>query len=62
MDKLVKSGVDFRNILYVNFEDERIDIKLNELDLIIKAYAELYPDAKIKDFAATGILMGSPNI
>lgn len=49
MDKLVKAGADFRNILYVNFEDERIDLKLNELDLIIKAYAELYPDTKIKD-------------
>lgn len=49
MNKLVKSGVDFRDILYVNFEDERIDIKLNELDFIIKAYTELYPDAKIKN-------------
>ncbi len=49
MDKLVKAGIDFRNILYMNFEDERIDLKLNELDLIIKAYAELYPDTKTKD-------------
>lgn len=49
MDKLMKSGVDFKNILYVNFEDERIDIKLDELDLIIRAYSELYPDIKIKD-------------
>ncbi|MBI5307122.1 MAG: ATP-binding protein [Planctomycetes bacterium] len=49
MDKLVKAGIDFRNILYVNFEDERIDLKLNELDLILKAYAELYPDTKTRD-------------
>src|SRR3990167_512626 len=49
MDRLIKSGVDFRNILYVNFEDERIDIKHNELDLILKAYNELYPDIRNKD-------------
>lgn len=49
MDKLIKSGIDFRKILYVNFEDERIDLNLNELDLIVKAYAELYPDVKIQD-------------
>src|SRR4030067_2838350 len=49
MDRLIKSGVDFRNILYVNFEDERIVLTLNELDLILRAYAELYPDTKIKD-------------
>lgn len=49
MDKLLREGVDFRNILYINFEDERIDLKLNELDLILRAYSELYPDAKIKN-------------
>lgn len=48
VDRLIKSGVDFKNILYVNFEDERIDIKLNELDLILKAYNELYPDIRNK--------------
>ncbi len=32
-------------ILYINFEDDRImPLKLNELDLIIEAYFELYPD------------------
>jgi len=49
MDGLLKKAVDFRNILYVNFEDERIDLKLSELDLILRAYAELYPNVKIKD-------------
>ncbi len=49
MDKLLKAGVDFRNILYMNFEDERIQLGLSELDLILKAYAELYPDIKIKN-------------
>src|SRR3972149_896266 len=49
MDKLVEAGIDFKNILYINFEDERIVLTLNELDLILRAYAELYPDTKIKD-------------
>jgi predicted AAA+ superfamily ATPase len=49
MNKLMKSGLDFKNILYINFEDERIDLKLNELDLILRAYNELYPDLKMKN-------------
>ena len=49
MNKLAKRGTDFKNILYVNFEDERIDFKVDELDLIIKAYVELYPDTNIKN-------------
>lgn len=49
MDKLMQTGVDFRNMLYMNFEDERIDLQLNEFDLIIRAYSELYPDIKIRE-------------
>lgn len=49
MDKQIKTAVDFKNILYINFEDERLDLKPNELDIIIKAYSELYPDVKIKN-------------
>jgi predicted AAA+ superfamily ATPase len=49
MNKLMKSGLDFKNILYINFEDERFDLKLSELDLILRAYNELYPDLKMKN-------------
>ena len=30
--------------LFINFEDERLDLKVEELDLILQAYRELYPD------------------
>lgn len=43
--KLMKRGVDKKNIIYLNFEDDRLfPIKLSQLDLILKAYYELYPD------------------
>lgn len=48
--QLLKQGVDKTNILYINFEDERLEQKvfdLSELDLIIQSYRELYPDKKL---------------
>jgi predicted AAA+ superfamily ATPase len=30
--------------LFINFEDERLDLNVEELDLILQAYSELYPD------------------
>ncbi len=30
-------------MVFINFEDERLDLAANELDLIIQAYRELYP-------------------
>lgn len=47
--KLKKQGIDMKNILYLNFEDERLDLKTGELDLILQAYRELYPDLNMKD-------------
>lgn len=47
--KLKKSGVDIRKVLYLNFEDERLDLKTGELDLILQAYRELYPDLNLKE-------------
>lgn len=47
--KLKKLGFDMRNILYLNFEDERLDLKTGELDLILQAYRELYPDLNLKE-------------
>lgn len=49
MKQLVDSGVDKRNILYLNFEDERLNLKAEDLDLVLKAYHELYPDIKWKE-------------
>src|SRR4030065_394326 len=49
IEKLVNKGVDRKNILYLNFEDERLDLKTSELDLILQAYRELYPDINLRE-------------
>ncbi|WP_045220348.1 ATP-binding protein [Desulfonatronum thioautotrophicum] len=36
-------------ILYLSFEDERLDLAVDELDLIIQAYQELYPHQPLAD-------------
>ncbi len=37
------------HILFINFEDERLDLKANELDLILQSYSELYPAIELKN-------------
>ncbi len=49
INNLIKSGVKKNNIIYINFEDERIDIKWNELQVLIDAYLELYQDTNLED-------------
>ncbi len=45
MRKLIASGIDKRNIIYLNFEDDRLfPINAEQLDMILKAYHELYPE------------------
>jgi uncharacterized protein len=45
MRRLESQGVDRRQIVYLNFEDDRLlPIKTRELDLILQAHAELYPE------------------
>jgi predicted AAA+ superfamily ATPase len=39
------------SVLYINFEDERLDLAVSELDLVIQAYRELYPGQEIRDCA-----------
>ena len=47
--KLIQNGIDRKNIIYINFEDDRLfPIKLSEMDAILQAYYELYPE-KIED-------------
>ncbi len=41
--RLLKNKVDKSNIIYINFEDERLDLNTEDLDLILQAYRELYP-------------------
>lgn len=45
MQRLESQGVDRRQIVYLNFEDDRLlPIKTRELDLVLRAHEELYPD------------------
>ncbi|TLU88500.1 MAG: ATP-binding protein [Chlorobium sp.] len=41
---LLNKRVPMTSILYVNFEDERLELKTEELDLLLQAYQELYPE------------------
>ena len=41
---LLQKGVPITSILYVNFEDERLELKTEELDLLLQAWQELYPE------------------
>lgn len=47
--ELLDRDVERSRILYVNFEDERLNLKAEELDLILQAYLELYPDLNLRD-------------
>lgn len=45
MRRMSALGVDRRQMLYLNFEDDRLfPIQTGELDLILRAHEELYPD------------------
>lgn len=46
---LIDSWVEKTNIIYINFEDERISILGEELQVIIDAYLELYNDKKLSN-------------
>lgn len=41
--ELLHKKVDRSKMIYINFEDERLTMKSEDLDLILQAYLELYP-------------------
>jgi predicted AAA+ superfamily ATPase len=47
MKELLQS-IDKKYLIYINFEDERLDFKKNELDLILQSYRELYPEVMLE--------------
>lgn len=49
INRLVKSGVPKENILFLNFEDERLTMSSSDLDLILQSFNELYPEKKLSD-------------
>ncbi len=44
MKRLLDTGISPKQIIYLNFEDERLNLKTTDLDLILQAYYELHPD------------------
>ena len=50
MSELAAKGVSRKNILYLNFFDDRLDaLKERKLNLVTEAYFSLYPDKKSKE-------------
>ena len=50
VNKLLASGVKREQILWVNFDDERLDgMPTEELDEVLQAYREMYPEMSLKD-------------
>ncbi len=49
INELLKSGIKKEQILFLNFEDERLTLNTGNLDQIIQAYTELFPEIDIKD-------------
>jgi len=47
INDLIKSGVDRKNILFLNFDDERLQFEQDDFDVIIQAYSELYPEIEL---------------
>ncbi len=45
--ELIEKGIPAEKILYINFEDERLDFELKTLDLILQSYRELYPELSL---------------
>jgi len=46
---LMDKGIPIEKILYINFEDERLELTLKSLDLLLQSYRELYPDISLKE-------------
>jgi predicted AAA+ superfamily ATPase len=45
--RLQTQGVKRKQIIYINFEDERLDLTVGELDKVIQSYRELYPEQNL---------------
>lgn len=47
ISQLKQKGIAKENILFLNFEDERLNFATKDLDLIIQAYTELFPNIEL---------------
>ncbi|HRN37988.1 MAG TPA: AAA family ATPase, partial [Flavobacteriales bacterium] len=46
-EALVKKGVDWRHIVFLNLEDDRLEPSHTTLDQILRAYRELHPEVPL---------------
>ncbi len=42
--QLIENGINRNQLIYINFEDERLTMQTTDLDLILQSYLELYPE------------------
>ncbi len=49
MQQLLKAGAPKENLIFVNFEDERIARQTESFDHLLKAWQELYPNRNLED-------------
>ncbi len=49
INKIKKQGVSKDKIVFINFEDERINVQQKDLDLIIQAYQEIYTNNDLSE-------------
>jgi len=47
--KKILQIIPVEKVVYINFEDERLDIKAEELNLLLEAYKELYPEISLNE-------------
>ena len=49
IEQLKREGVSLELIVFINFEDERLNLTVADLDLILQAHQELYPHLESKN-------------
>jgi len=49
INQIIESGVKREQILFLNFDDERLQFELADFDLIIQSYQELFPHIRLQD-------------
>ncbi len=45
----LSNTIDKTKILFLNFEDERLELEVDELDFILQSFSELYPNQDLKE-------------
>ena len=41
--------IEKTKLLFLNFEDERLDLNIDELDLVLQSFSELYPQQNLSE-------------